>query len=67
MPKQPSALSDHRGKKANNKKEKPAAHEGHTPPTTVNAGPRTNPNPSPPPSSPALMLFTSPCGGRAQI
>ncbi|GMN61316.1 hypothetical protein TIFTF001_030405 [Ficus carica] len=47
-------ITDYRGKKSNNKKEKPAAREGHTPPTTGNAGPRTNPTPlttAPQPSS----------------
>ncbi|GMN62478.1 hypothetical protein TIFTF001_031558 [Ficus carica] len=67
MPEQPSAQSDHRGKKANNKEGKPAAHEEHTPPTTSNASPRTDTTPSPSPCSPTLMVSMSPCDGRTQI
>ncbi|GMN44355.1 hypothetical protein TIFTF001_013546, partial [Ficus carica] len=63
---QPSVRLDHRGKKANNKEEKSAVHEGHTPPTTGNADPRTNPTPLPPPCSPTLMVSTSPRDGRTR-
>ncbi|GMN46941.1 hypothetical protein TIFTF001_016129 [Ficus carica] len=65
MPEQPSARSDHREKKANNKEEKPAMREGHTPPTTGNASPRTDPTPSPSPRSPVLVVSTSPRYGSA--
>ncbi|GMN75083.1 hypothetical protein TIFTF001_052542, partial [Ficus carica] len=52
--KQPSAQSDYLGKKANNKEEKSAASEGHTPPKTGNAGLRTDLTPSPPSRSSTL-------------
>ncbi|GMN19380.1 hypothetical protein TIFTF001_039792 [Ficus carica] len=67
MPKQPLVQLDHCEKKANNKEDKSAAREGHTPPMTDNPGPRTDPTPSPPPCSPALVIFTSPHDGSARI
>ncbi|GMN68621.1 hypothetical protein TIFTF001_037679 [Ficus carica] len=67
MPEQPSAQSNYRGKKANNNEEKPAACEGHTPPTTGNVGPRIDPTPLPLSHSPALVVSKSPRNGHTRI